>query len=162
MSSYSRRFALLSPLALAACGFAPVYGAGGAAAGLQKAIRVDDPSDKFGFDLVKRLEERLGRPERARYDLSYVIQTEPVAVGITLAGEITRYNLVGSVAFTLKSRAGGETLTSGKVDSFTAWSATGPTVAGLEAEDDARSRLMRILADQIVARLLASALDWAQ
>jgi LPS-assembly lipoprotein len=41
------------------------------------------------------------------------------------------------------------------VKSFTAYSATGSTVAGLAAEEDAATRLMRILADQIVARLVA-------
>jgi LPS-assembly lipoprotein len=42
------------------------------------------------------------------------------------------------------------------VQSFTAYSATGSTVAGLAAEEDAATRLMRILADQIVARLIAA------
>jgi LPS-assembly lipoprotein len=42
------------------------------------------------------------------------------------------------------------------VKSFTAYSATGSTVAGLAAEEDAAYRLMRILADQIVAQLIAT------
>ncbi len=41
------------------------------------------PTDKNAFDLVERLEERLGRPEDIRYDLSYTITTESVGVGIT-------------------------------------------------------------------------------
>ena len=53
-------------------------------------------------------------------------------------------------------------VTGGRVESFTSWSATGSTVAGLTAEEDARLRLMRILADQIVARLLATSGDWLQ
>ena len=160
MSSFSRRFALLVPLALAACGFAPVYGPGGSAEGLQNSIRVADPTDKPGFDLVERLEERLGRPTAARFDLSFVIATDPVGVGVTSDGAITRYNLVGSVSYDLTDRATGASLTKGRVDSFTSYSATGSTVAGLEAEDDARSRLMRLLADQIVARLLATSGGW--
>ena len=51
-------------------------------------------------------------------------------------------------------------VTGGRVESFTSWSATGSTVAGLTAEEDARLRLMRILADDIVARLLATSGDW--
>jgi LPS-assembly lipoprotein len=50
----------------------------------------------------------------------------------------------------------GNRLTEGVAQSFTAWSATGTTVAGLSAEEDAAYRLMRILADQIVTRLVAS------
>ncbi len=160
MWSFNRRLLILAPLALVACGFAPVYGPGGPAEGLQGAIRVADPSDKLGFDLVERLEEQLGRPAAARFDLAYVIATDPVGVGITKDGEITRYNLVGSVSYTLTDQGSGAVLAQGKVDSFTSYSATGSTVAGLEAEDDAKTRLMRLLADQIVARLLASAADW--
>jgi LPS-assembly lipoprotein len=44
------------------------------------------------------------------------------------------------------------------VDSFTSYSATGSTVAGLTAKEDAGRRLMVILADQIVARLMVAAL----
>ena len=160
MSSFSRRFLLLVPLALAACGFAPVYGPGGSAEGLQNSIRVADPTDKLGFDLVERLEEQLGRPTAARFELTYTIETEPVGVGVTSDGAITRYNLVGSITYTLTNRVTGASLTEGRVDSFTSYSATGSTVAGLEAEDDARTRLMRLLADQIVARLLATSGSW--
>ena len=160
MSSFSRRFLLLVPLALAACGFAPVYGPGVSAEGLQNSIRVADPTDKLGFDLVERLEEQLGRPTAARFELTYTIETEPVGVGVTSDGAITRYNLVGSITYTLTNRVTGASLTEGRVDSFTSYSATGSTVAGLEAEDDARTRLMRLLADQIVARLLATSGSW--
>jgi hypothetical protein len=47
------------------------------------------PDDKNGFDLVERLEERLGRPEAPRYDLAYTITTEAVGVGITADNKIT-------------------------------------------------------------------------
>lgn len=160
MLSHSRRLLLLSVLAVAACGFTPAYGPGGGAAGLQGTIRVADPVDKNGFDLVERLEEQLGRPTAARFDLAYAITADPNGVGLTQDGEITRYNLGGAVDYTLTDSVSNAVLTRGHVESFTSWSATGSTVAGLEAEDDAQERLMRILADQIVARLLASAGVW--
>lgn len=152
----SRRSILLAPLALAACGFTPAYAPGGAATKLLGTIWVQDPSDKNGFDLVERLEERLGRPEAIRYDLNYTITTEAVGVGITTENEITRYNLKGVIDYTLTERATGARVAGGRVQSFTAYSATGSTVAGLAAEEDAAYRLMRILADQIVARLIAA------
>lgn len=151
----SRRGLLLAPLALAACGFTPAYGPKGSAGKLGGAIWVQDPTDKNAFDLVERLEERLGRPEHIRYDLSYAITTESVGIGITSDNKITRYNLKGVVEYTLTERASGARVTGGRVQSFTAYSATGSTVAGLAAEEDAALRLMRILADQIVARLIA-------
>ncbi len=155
MSSFNRRFLLLAPLALAACGFTPAYAPGGGADKLLGTIWVQDPTDKNGFDLVERLEERLGRPEDIRYDLGYRITTEAVGVGITTDNQITRYNLKGVVDWTLTERATGARIAGGRVQNFTAYSATGSTVAGLAAEEDAAFRLMRILADQIVARLIA-------
>jgi LPS-assembly lipoprotein len=145
---------------LAGCGFTPSLGPGGAAEGLQGAIRVNDPGNKNAFDLVERLEERIGRPATARFDLGYTITTGAIGVGITPDNAITRYNLTGRVDWTLTERATGTRVAGGRVNSFTSYSATGSTVAGLAAEEDAAFRLMRILADQIVSRLIASAGDW--
>ncbi|WP_309664571.1 LPS assembly lipoprotein LptE [Tabrizicola sp.] len=156
MSSFNRRSLILLPVALAACGFTPAYAPGGAANKLLGTVWVQDPTDKYGFDLVERLEERLGRPEDRRYDLAYTITTEAVGVGITTENQITRFNLKGVIDYTFSDHATGERLAGGRVQSFTAYSATGSTVAGLAAEEDAALRLMRILADQITARLIAA------
>jgi LPS-assembly lipoprotein len=162
MSSFNRRSFLLAPLALAACGFTPAYGPGGPAEGLAGAISVASPSDKNGFDFVERMEERLDRPKAARFDLAYSIMTQASGVGLTPDNATTRYNLNGSITWTLTSRATGARVTGGTVHSFTSYSATGSTVAGLSAEEDAARRLMRLLADQIVSRLLATSGTWAQ
>ncbi len=163
MSSPDRRtvLALLAASPLAACGFTPAYAPGGPAAGLQGAIFVADPVDKNGFDLVERLEERLGLESTARFDLAYTISTNAVGVGITPEGAINRYTLNGKVVWSLTSRGTGARVTGGEVNSFTSYSVTGSTVAGLAAEEDASLRLMRILADQIVTRLIASAGSWS-
>lgn len=152
----SRRFLLIAPLVLAACGFTPAYAPGGAATALLGTVYVQDPGDRNGFDLVERLEERLGRPEAPRYDLAYTITTETLGVGFTADNQITRYNLKGVIDYTLTDRASGARVTGGRVQNFTGYSATGSTVAGLAAEEDAGLRLMRILADQIVVRLVAA------
>lgn len=157
MSSCNRRIFLLAPLALAACGFTPAYAPGGAATRLMGAVRAADPTDKNAFDFVERIEERIGRPEVHRYDLSYTIATETVGVGITPDNRITRYNLKGAIDWALIETATGARITGGRVQSFTAYAATGSTVAGLAAEEDAAYRLMRLLADQIVTLLVAEA-----
>jgi LPS-assembly lipoprotein len=152
----TRRWLILAPFALAACGFTPAYAPGGGGDRLLGTVWAQDPTTKNGFDLVQRLEERLGRPKNTRYDLTYTIVTETVGVGITADSQITRYNLKGVVDYTLTDRSSGVRVAGGRVQSFTAFSATGSTVAGLAAEEDAALRLMRILADQIVARLIAA------
>lgn len=164
MSSPDRRtfLALLAVAPLAGCGFAPAFGTGGAAGALPGAIRADDPTDKNGFDFVQRMEERLGRPTSPAYDLHYTITTKAIGVGITPEGAITRYNLTGGIDWALERRADKARMVGGHVESFTSYSATGSTVAGLAAEEDAALRLMRILADQIVLRLVAEASTFLQ
>jgi len=163
MSLSDRRlfFGFCATAALAACGFTPAYAPDGAGVVLHNSILATEPSGKPAFDLVERLEERLGPPQAPRFSLEYTIKTNQVGVAITSYNAVTRYNLNGTIDWSLSDLATGARLTGGRVDNFTSYSATGSTVASLAAEEDAKLRLMRILADQIVARLLATSGQWA-
>ncbi|MFN3936049.1 MAG: LPS assembly lipoprotein LptE [Gemmobacter sp.] len=158
MSSSDRRAFLtgLAALGLAGCGFAPVHGPGGSGAALRGAVLAHPPRDRRDFDFVARIEDRLGRPSAPRFGLDYAIATEPVGSGVRPEGTITRFTLTGHADYALTELATGRTISSGRAESFTSWSATGSTVATLAAEEDARRRLMVILADQVVARLMAA------
>ena len=158
MSSLSRRALIALPLALAACGFAPVYGPGGAGTVLQNNVTVAEPDTQEGYLLTRHLETRLGRAGAGRFALSTTIATTVEGLAINRQGDITRYNMLGAVEYALRDLQTGEVVTSGTVDNFTGYSATGTTVAALAAERDARERLMVILGDQIVARLFATRL----
>lgn len=149
-------------MALAACGFSPAYAPGGSGSALQNTILAAEPRDKPAFDLVERIEERLGPSDAPRFGLSYAIKLKTVGVAISTANAITRYNLTGAVDWQLTDAATGARLTGGRAENFTSYSATGSTIAGLAAEEDAAQRLMRILADQIVSQLLATSGQWAQ
>lgn len=155
MSSFNRRSLILLPLALAACGFTPAYAPGGKARALLGQVRAGDPTTKAAFDFVERIEERIGRPENHLYDLDYTVITERVSAGLTRDNRTTRYNLKGAVDYTLKDAKSGAVLSKGRIQNFTGYAATGSTVAGLAAEEDAALRLMRMLADQVVTRLIA-------
>lgn len=113
------------------------------------------PTDKNAFDLVERLEERLGRGSGAAHRLTYRIETREFGLAITPENAISRYNVTGNAAFTLTDPAGA-VRAEGLVTSFTSYSATGNTVSAVSAREDAYLRLMRILADQIVTRLTAA------
>jgi LPS-assembly lipoprotein len=76
-------------------------------------------------------------------------------VGITPEGATTRQQLHGAATFALRDLATGAERLTGRVEGFTAWSTTATAVATLVAEEAAEARLMRILADQVTARLLA-------
>ncbi len=155
------RRALLVFLALAGCGFTPALGTGGAARGLIGAVRAVEPETQVDYDFVARIEERLGRSSAPLYDLAYSVSTATEGVGITAEGAITRYNLSGVLDWTLTRSADGARMAGGRVQNFTAYSATGSTVAGLSAQEDAGRRLMRILADQVVMDLMAASTGFA-
>ena len=158
MSSCNRRTFLMAPLALAACGFQPVYGPGGTGTKLQNKVQVSAPSDQRTYLLGRRIEERLGRATAPQYFLSLTLSTGVVGLGIDPAGNTNRYNLVGTAGYVLTDAASGTQVTSGTVNSFTGYFASGSTVETLAAERDARERLMVVIGDQIVSRLLAAPL----
>ena len=160
MLSFNRRLFLLAASAsLAACGFTPAYGPGGAGTGLQGTILVDEPSTRPGYQLTRHLEDRLGRAESPRYGLSYSINIEEAPIAISTNNVTLRYNVVGVVTYALRDLGPGAVLTSGKVDNFTSYSTSGTTVAAQAAERDARDRLMVILGDQLITRLLVAVPD---
>ncbi|MEO0863624.1 MAG: LPS assembly lipoprotein LptE [Pseudomonadota bacterium] len=143
-------------LALAACGFQPAYAPGGAAAELQNRVAVDPPIDREGFLLVRHLEERLGRPGDSAYRLAIALSLVQENRAIDPDGDIRRFHLIGAADFTLVEADTGRTITTGRVEDFVGYSATGTTVATVAAQRDAQERLMTILADQIVLRLQAA------
>lgn len=139
---------------LLACGFTPVYGPGSDVAGFRGTITLEEPDTEEEFAFTARLEDRLGRVETPLYDLAFTLTTSEVDLAIDESNNITRFNIEGTLTWSLTE---GETvLKSGEETGFTAYSATGSTISTLESERDARRRLMVILADKVVARLLAS------
>ena len=157
MSWCDRRAILLGALALAGCGFTPSFGPGGAAEGLRGALLVDTPTDRDTFLLTRRIEERLGRADAPRYGLSARMTLTQEQMALTRTNVIARLNIVGKADWTLRDLGSGAVLASDSAASFTGYSATGTTVETLAAARDARERLVAILADQIIAQLLAAA-----
>ena len=162
MSLCDRRtvLGLIAVAPLAACGFTPVYAPGGSGSALRGQIRADAPNTRLGFEMVARLEDRLGRGDAAQYDLSYVITTEQSGLAITGADDITRVNITGTLRYAVVARGTEQPVTSGEVSTFTAYSTTGSPVATAAARRDAEDRLMIALADQMVSRLISTASGW--
>jgi LPS-assembly lipoprotein len=159
MSSCDRRslIGLLAALPLAACGFSPVYSPGGPAAAIRGRVRPDDPTDRLAYEFVARFEDRMGRAGGAPWALGYTIETREVGTGLNPDNVATRITLQGAADWSVRPASGGDPVLSGRVESFTAFSATGSTTATLTARRDAEDRLMVILADQLVAQLAAQA-----
>ena len=155
---WSRRALLVggAAAALAGCGFRPAYGPGGGARRFRGAVEAEAPDTDEGFAFVARIEDRLGRPGAApRYRLGYTIGTEAEGLAIDQSDNVTRFTIEGVLGWTL--REGDAVLLRGEERAFAGYSAGDSTLSALESERDARRRLMVMLADRVVARLLAGA-----
>lgn len=156
MLLHRRKLLLMVPLLMAACGFTPVYAPGGIGTQLQNNITVSEPNTRDAFLVTQRLEERLGRAVDPVYRLSLSVSSSSEGLAVDSEGSTTRFNLLGSADFSLIEVSTGQVITSGSVDNFTGYSAAGTTVATLAAQRDAQKRLMVLLADQIVTRVLVA------
>ncbi|NOC92203.1 LPS assembly lipoprotein LptE [Ruegeria sp. HKCCD6604] len=158
MLSFDRRTFLLMPLALAACGFEPVYAPGGSGSALYGRVEVSAPNTVESYLLVQNLEQQLGRSAGSVNDYKLDVQVSTVTRGaaITTTNETQRYTIDGRAQYTLRSNATGQIIASGSVADFVSYSAAGSTVSTLADERDAKRRLMMILSGQIMNRLYAT------
>ncbi|WP_298853634.1 LPS assembly lipoprotein LptE [uncultured Ruegeria sp.] len=158
MSLFNRRTLLLMPLALAACGFEPVYAPGGSGSALYGRVGVSDPNTVDSFLLVQNLEQQLGRSAGSvnDYKLDVQVSTATRAAAITTTNETNRYTIDGRAQYALRSNETGQIVASGTVTDFVSYSAAGSTVSTLADERDAKERLMMILSNHIVNRLYAT------
>ena len=145
---------MLGLLALAGCGFVPVYGENTAIRG-KFAFDTDD--SVLGFHLGTRLSDRLGAPDAPVYVIKVTARAAERSAAITAEGEQARFNLVGSADWSIVEAATGRQIATDRTEAFTSYAATSSTVATQATRDDARKRLAVILADMIVTRVLALA-----
>lgn len=161
MSSFSRRHLLkfTATLPLAGCGFAPVFGPNGSGRTLRGRIAYRAPNSPEGFRLRTRLEDRLGRVEQGDYLLTVDLNIDEEALVISSSQDINRFNVTGTATWVLTESGSDQPLESGTAETFTAYSASGTTVATQDAKDDARERLAIALADLIVTDLIIATVE---
>jgi len=143
-------------LFLAACGYAPALAPGGSAANLHGKVTLAQPTDRNSFDLTQHLEDRLGTATSEKYLLSTNLKASEGAVGVTAEQETTRYTVRAVVTYELRDTATDKVILTGKVQNFTGYSTTDTAVSTRAAQLDAYKRLMVILGDEIVERLILS------
>lgn len=159
-SDLTRRRALsvlAAPLVLAGCGFTPVYAPDASATRLRGTIAYTDPRDPDQFDIARHVEQRLGIASNPQFQLVILPEVDIEALAVAAEEDITRFDLLGEADYALAEIATGTVLMSGRVTTFTSYSATGNTVSSLAAQRDARSRLMVALTDLVLTRIIAAA-----
>ena len=162
-----RRAALagLATLALAGCGFTPLYGDGAPPTRMAGRVEVALIEGEPGFVMRERLTERLGPATAAAYRLEIDLKLTRTGVALTQQNVTTRFDVIGTAEYTLRPLDGGPPVASGVVRTITGYSApeseTASAFASRAAERDADRRLAKDLADRILQRLALSAETWA-
>ncbi len=156
MSYFNKRRFLIAgaALLLSACNFTPVYGPQGAGAKIENRIFITAPNTKDAYQVTRRLETRLGHADPAPMTLTFSVSNSSASLGTTATGSTTRLQRTGTLNYTLTNTQSGARIDKGRVSNFTGYSATGNTAATLAAERAAIERLMNVLADQLIDRLL--------
>lgn len=149
---------LLAALALAACGFQPLYGPRDASTTSDQlaAVKVELIADRLGQQVRNYLLDRMsprGEPKAPRYRLAVELSESLQELGFRKDETATRANLVVTADYALIKVGEKKPLLKGISQSANSFNIVNSDYATLVAENDARKRAARRLSDEITTRL---------
>jgi LPS-assembly lipoprotein len=151
--------AVVLAAALVGCGFKPMYresSDNGTTAAEFAYVSIAQPEDRrdqlLRNDLLDLLTP-LGSPDRPRYLLEYKVDESIGAVFTTRSEEVTRNNLILTVAYRLRDYQSGKVLQSISTTSYASYNLTVADYSNLISEKNARERALRDSAEQLRIRL---------
>jgi LPS-assembly lipoprotein len=151
---------LVAALALAGCGYHPLYGSAENGSVVQSLASVAIPElhsregQLVRNDLLSAIRPvGTGEKERYRLDLSPTLEKQSVIARTT--SNAGRSSLRLTVAYTLVDRASGSTVTSGKVFSKVSYDVVRQPISDIQAENNATERAAHEVAADIRTRLAA-------
>ena len=146
---------------LTACGFSPIYGTHGGSGGsgpvdaaLNK-VEIANIPDRNGQMLRNHLIDRMyfkGRPDHPEARLEVALTSTEAGLGIQKDATTTLYELTLTAKYTLKDMAGKE-LVSGTARSVVGFSQLDAQYGTLAARENATTRALDEVGEQIVNRL---------
>jgi len=146
-------------IALAGCGFQPLYGPGINNAEVSTSlasVRVEPLNDRAGQQMHNFLRDRLnprGQPADANYSLQVQLTERLQELGVRRDETATRANLRMEADFALLSIDGQRQLMAGQSVSTTSYDILTNPFATTVSEETARERALREVADDIQTRL---------
>ena len=149
----------LAGLALAGCGFTPLYGEAGVGSSLSR-IAVATQDDRLGYRLREQLEDALGRDasQAPLWRLEATADQSRRPLGRRVDDTATRYELTVRGRWTLTPATGGEPLT-GTETVTTTYAAADQPYAAIAAQQDGEDRAAAELARQIRLDLMQALQD---
>lgn len=151
--------ALISGLALNACGFRPLYGEsaqGASSFDRLETVQIAALPDRTGQQLHNLLRDRInprGQPNAPEYVLRVFLSEQTEALAIDQDETATRANLRLSASFTLTRLEGEEVVFTGLSNSINSYNIVDSQFATFVSERDARERALRELSEDIRLRL---------
>ncbi len=132
--------AAAAALALAGCGFTPLY-AEPAVAPVLSRVAVSTPDNRTGYLLREHLEDELAadRSQPALARLTTEVEERRTPLGRRIDDTATRYELVLTVRYALTREGLAEPMT-GQVTATTSYAAADQPYAGVVAHQDAEDR----------------------
>ena len=150
--------ALLAFLALAACGFEPLYAArgGDGPRAHAAAIEIAPVQDRIAHVVRNHLIDGLtpdGPPARPDYRLTFTVERSARRLLVQPDDRAIRYNLTLRAEFALADKAG-KTLYGGTAQTVNGFNVTDSRFDAVVAEEDAARKAARLLSDEIRALIL--------
>jgi LPS-assembly lipoprotein len=147
-------------LALAACGYRPLYGERGpdnvSVADELALVRIEAIPERIGQQMFNMLRERLnpyGRPGDPKYVLSVTLLERRDTLFLERDETATRANLTLRANFVMRRISDGEIVASGLSRAVSSYDILSSQFASVVSEEDARVRGARMLSDDIRTRL---------
>lgn len=150
---------VLMGLALAACGFTPLYGEAGVGSSLSR-IAVTTQDDRLGYRVREQLEDALGRDagQAPLWRLETTVEQSRRPLGRRIDDTATRYELTVRGSWTLTPVDGGPPL-SGVETVTTTYAAADQPYAAIAAQQDSEERVAAELARRIRLDLMRALPD---
>jgi LPS-assembly lipoprotein len=148
--------ALPAALALAGCGFTPMYAQPGVSNGAAH-IQVVAPRGRIGYLLGENLDDDFGRAkgEAPLYRLDVVLTELRQPHGINANDVAQRYEFDLRVAYTLTEIATGKTVHTGTIFSNISYDSVSQPYAGIAAAEDVQNRLAADAAQKVSVQVAA-------
>jgi len=140
---------------LSGCGFQPLYGEqGGAAGALRGEVAVSGADGRLGFQFRDRLRRRLDDPRpEAAFTLAVALSLSDEGLAITRQDDVTRFSVTGEARWRLVRGRDGAEIAQGVVTSSSGYSTLASPYATRIARRDAERRVAEDLAERVFARL---------
>ena len=156
---WSRGAAAALGLALAACGFQPLYGErehGAETLAALADVRIAPIADRLGQVVRNHLLDSLtprGTPAAARYRLTVTLRRAKEGLAFQQDESVTRFDITVTAEYELAEIASGDTVAKGTARSIASYNVVRSDFANTAAERDAERRLARELSEEIALRL---------